>query len=71
MIDMCDVLITYFDKDYRLSAGRTSGTRTAVLYATKKNKSVNLTIIQELADGLGLGLDEFFDSPLFKRENIE
>lgn len=37
----------------------------------KKNKSVNLTIIHELADGLGLGLDEFFDSPLFKRENIE
>ena len=37
----------------------------------KKNKSVNLTVIHELADGLGLGLDEFFASPLFKRENIE
>lgn len=37
----------------------------------KKNKSVNITIIHELADGLGLGLDEFFASPLFKRENIE
>lgn len=37
----------------------------------KKNKSVNLTIIHELADGLGLGLDQFFSSPLFKRENIE
>ena len=37
----------------------------------KKNKSVNMTIIHELADGLGLGLDEFFASPLFKRENIE
>lgn len=36
----------------------------------KKNKSVNMTIIHELADGLGLGLDEFFASPLFKRENI-
>ena len=37
----------------------------------KKNKSVNLKIIYELADGLELGLDEFFNSPLFKRENIE
>ena len=37
----------------------------------KKNKSVNLKIIYELADGLGLGLDEFFKSPLFKRENLE
>ena len=36
----------------------------------KKNKSVNLSIIYELADGLGLGLDEFFACPLFKRENI-
>ena len=40
MIDMCDVLITYFDKGYRLSAGRTSGTRTAVEYAQKKKKRV-------------------------------
>lgn len=38
---------------------------------SKKYKSVNLRIIYELADGLGLGLDEFFASPLFKRENIE
>lgn len=37
----------------------------------KKNKSVNLRIIYELADGLDLGLDEFFSSPLFKRESIE
>ena len=37
----------------------------------KKNKSVNLTLIHELADGLGLGLDEFFASPIFKRENVE
>lgn len=36
----------------------------------KKNKSVSMTIIHELADSLGLGLDEFFASPLFKRENI-
>lgn len=40
MIDMCDVLITYFDKDYQLSAGRTSGTKTAAIYALKKNKRI-------------------------------
>lgn len=37
----------------------------------KRYKTVNLMTIYELADGLGLGLDEFFNSPLFKRENIE
>ncbi len=37
----------------------------------KKNKSVSVTVIQELMDGLELGLDDFFNSPLFKRENLE
>ena len=37
----------------------------------KKSQSINLVVIYELADGLGLGLDEFFKSPLFKRENLE
>ena len=37
----------------------------------KKNKSVNVTIIHDLMDGLNLGLDDFFNTPLFKRENIE
>lgn len=37
----------------------------------KKNKSVSITVIQELMDGLELGLDDFFNSPLFKRENLE
>lgn len=37
----------------------------------KKYGAVNLRIIYELSDGLNIGLDEFFNSPLFKRENIE
>ena len=40
MIDACDVLVAYFDKDYRLSAGRTSGTKLAVEYAQKKKKQI-------------------------------
>ena len=40
MIDMCDILVTYFDKDYQLPAGKTSGTREAVEYALKKNKRI-------------------------------
>ena len=56
---------------YRLS--QISGVPQATIsdIRLKKNKSVNLTIIYEIADGLEMGLDEFFDSPLFKRENIE
>lgn len=38
MIDACDVLITYFNKDYQLSAGKRSGTKLAVEYAHKKQK---------------------------------
>ena len=40
MIDMCDILITYFDKGYQLSEGKTSGTRTAVEYALKLKKLI-------------------------------
>lgn len=55
---------------YRLS--RLSGVPQATIsdIRLKKNRSVNLLVIYELADGLEMGLDEFFDSPLFKRENI-
>jgi len=34
------------------------------------NAGVNLTIIYELCEGLGISIKEFFDSPLFTRENI-
>ena len=37
MIDKCDVLITYYDKDYPLNK---SGTKAAVKYAVKKKKEI-------------------------------
>ena len=37
----------------------------------QKGKSINLVAIYEMMDGLGLDLNYFFDSPLFKRENLE
>ncbi len=40
MINMCDILVTYYDGDYRLLKGRTSGTKYAVEYALKKNKKI-------------------------------
>ena len=33
--------------------------------------SMKLRIIQEMCQGLGLGISEFFDSPLFDEENLE
>ncbi len=33
--------------------------------------SMKLRIIYEICDGLGIGLEDFFASPVFKRENIE
>ena len=36
----------------------------------QKNETVNVRILYEVMDGLGLGLDDFSNNPLFKRENI-
>lgn len=36
----------------------------------QKNNSVKLKTLYEIADGLELGLNDFFDSPLFERENL-
>ena len=37
----------------------------------KRNNSVNLRVIFELCQGLGMEIVEFFDSPLFKTDNID
>lgn len=34
------------------------------------NDGVNVRIIYELCEGLGISLRAFFDSPLFTRENV-
>ena len=36
----------------------------------KVNDGVNIRILYELCEGFGIGLDDFFNSPLFTRENI-
>jgi transcriptional regulator with XRE-family HTH domain len=36
----------------------------------QRNTAVNLRIIYELTQGLGIDLAEFFNSPLFKGDNI-
>ena len=66
-----ELLQKYKISQYKLS--QLSGVSQATIsdIRLKKNKSVNLKIIYELADGLELGLDEFFNSTLFKRDNIE
>lgn len=33
--------------------------------------SVKLRIVHELCQGFGIGLDRFFDSPLFDEDNLE
>ena len=33
--------------------------------------SMKLRIIHEICQGLGIGISEFFDSPLFDEENLE
>lgn len=55
---------------YRLSV--LSGVPQSTISAIRlqKNKAVNVRIIHELSQGFGIDLTEFFDSPLFTRENI-
>ncbi len=36
----------------------------------KKNEAVNLRILFELCEGFGIGLADFFDSPLFSKDTI-
>lgn len=36
----------------------------------QRNKSVSLLVLHELSQGLGVSLYDFFDSPLFKGDNI-
>lgn len=36
----------------------------------KRNTAVNVRILFELCQGLGIEIVDFFDSPLFKTENI-
>lgn len=40
LVDMCDVVLTYYDVNYTLPDGKTSGTKTAIEYAIRKNKLV-------------------------------
>ena len=35
-----------------------------------KNRSTALSVVYDIAQGFGMDLTEFFDSPLFKNENI-
>ncbi|MCM1289556.1 MAG: helix-turn-helix transcriptional regulator [Corallococcus sp.] len=56
---------------YRLSAK--SGVAQSTIHDLRncKSKSINLVAIYEIMDGLELDIEYFFNSPLFKRENLE
>jgi DNA-binding Xre family transcriptional regulator len=49
-----------------------SGVSQSTISDLKKmnNDGVNIRILYELCDGLEISLRDFFDSPLFSRENI-
>lgn len=55
-------------KVFKLS-GVAQSTISEILH--RHSKSINLVTIYEMVDGLEMELLDFFDSPLFKRENLE
>lgn len=66
-----EIMKEYSVTQYRLSM--LSGVAQSTIHYLRKHKtqSINLVAIYEMMDGLGLGIDYFFNSPLFKRENLE
>lgn len=56
MIDMCDVLVAYYDKNYVSPSGGRSGTEIAVEYAKSINKDV-------------INIFDYFPDAKFLREN--
>lgn len=56
---------------YRLSMLTGVNQTTIADIKKKRNNSVNLRIVFELCQGLGIEIVEFFDSPLFKTDNID
>lgn len=47
------------------------GVSRATLCTMPDYQSIGLMIIYNICEGLGITLKEFFDSPLFDRENLE
>ena len=56
---------------YRLSMLTGVNQTTIAEIKNNRNNSVNLRIIFELCQGLEIEIVEFFDSPLFKTDNID
>ena len=56
---------------HRLSEGCGVSQATISDIKLQRNTGVNLRIIFELSEGLGISLADFFDSPLFRDHNIE
>ena len=48
-----------------------SGVPQSTLSTIMSCPSMKLRIIYEICEGFGITLEEFFHSPLFKRENLE
>ena len=56
---------------YRLSMLTGVNQTTIADIKKKRTNSVNLRVVFELCQGLGIEIVEFFDSPLFKTDNID
>ncbi len=54
---------------YRLSA--LSGVPRSTISTLNISRTATLSTVYGICEGLGITLAEFFDSPLFARENIE
>lgn len=56
---------------YMLSVMSTVPQTTLISIKRKRSKSVETKTIYLLCEGFGISIKEFFDSPLFDRDNLE
>lgn len=55
---------------YRLAINSGVTAQSIADIRTQRNKTNALNIVYEIAQGFGLSLKQFFDSPLFEPENL-
>ena len=56
---------------YRLEKNIAMPHNTMKTLMSEKNKSVNLRTIMQIIKGLGMTTAEFFDDPIFEREDLD
>lgn len=68
---ICNLLIKNNLTRYALCKKTSLSEQTLKHIVDERNKDIKLKTLAQIADGFDLSLEEFFNDPLFKREELE